>query len=178
MAYTNNNTSFPSTTMVATMSMENIQCKNDSSCLGHCVEKVSEPDEKLIVWLKKLSFLCGYAMALEENEVYSDVNPHMYMLGRRMIMYGIYHYVVNKTKYSDTWQVSTNGGWETLFNAFIRNRRACQTTEQDLLSMLEDAIEDYPPTTMTPDEVRIAVRRKVMELMKEFRMGSTKRKGM
>lgn len=178
MEYTINNTTFPSTTMVATTSMENIQCKNDSSYIVKTNEKVivSEQDEKLIAWLKKLSFLCGYAMALEENEVDSAVNPHMYMHGRRMIMYGVYLHVVNKTTYSDTWQVSTNGGWETLCNAFIRNRSACLSTEEDMLSMLEDTVEDYPPTTMTVHEAKNAVHEKVKELMKEFRMGSTKSK--
>ena len=156
--------------MVANMDPENVPIDVDTnSCSKPTIIKA--PDPTIITWLQKLYFLCGYAMGLVTYQVDSSINRNMYIYGLRMIICGIHHVVVFKKGYNDTWQVATNGGWTTLFNAYVRNPQACETTEHDLLEMVDDTITYYPPETMTCEEAKVAVTLKVKELMKEFRAG-------
>jgi hypothetical protein len=158
-----------STTMVANMDVPAVKTVDTISCSKPITTK--HPDPSITAWLLKMHFLCGYAMALVKYQIDSSMNKTLYTFGLRMIMCGIHHVVVFKKGYNDTWQVATNGGWNTLFNAYVRNPGACETTEHDLLEMVDETIEYYPPESMTCEEARVAVTLKVKELMKEFRAG-------
>jgi hypothetical protein len=160
-----------STTMVANMDVHTVKTVDESTCGKPVTINDSNPDPSVVIWLQKMSFLCGYAMGLVKYQVASSVNEKMYTFGLRMMLCGIYHVVVFKRGYNDTWQVATNGGWTTLFNAYVRNSQACETTEHDLMNLVDETIEYYPPEGMSYDEARVAVTLKIKELMKEFRAG-------